>query len=98
MLSPILLKNGCSPTVTTTYRSPAGPPRRPASPLAGTQILEPVTTPASNTTSTVVLAEIRPSPSQIRHKETKRPEPPQSAHVTANCRCPFARIALPPPP
>src|SRR5918994_1753220 len=45
-LSPLRLKIGDSLTWQTTYRSPAGPPRRPASPLPGRRIFDPSLTPA----------------------------------------------------
>src|SRR5436305_4390973 len=97
MLSPIRLKNGCSPTLTKTYKSPDGPPKRPASPLPGTRMRAPVSKPGGNSTFRVSVPRTRPSPPQSLHGVIERPEPPQSPHVTANCRCPLMRVVLPVP-
>src|SRR5436309_597142 len=98
MLSPFLSKNACGPTLTTTSRSPGAPPKRPASPIAGIRIRVPVVAPAGTSTSSLSIPEARPSPRQLGHEVTTRPEPPQSPQVTANCRWPFTRVVLPDPP
>src|SRR5579883_3132536 len=97
MLSPMRLKNGCSVTFTTTYKSPGGPPNGPASPFPGMRIRDPVLTPAGNSTSTVSVAATRPSPPHSLQELINRPDPPHSAQVTVNCRWPFDRVVLPVP-
>src|SRR5262245_27092281 len=97
MLSPMRLKNGCSPTLTTTYRSPAGPPNRPLLPFPERRMREPVATPGGRSTSRVSERDARPSPRQLLQGLMDRPVPPQSPHVTANCKCPFVRIVFPIP-
>src|SRR5215467_8327055 len=97
MLSPMRLKKGCSATFTTTYRSPAGPPKRPASPLPGTRIRDPVLTPAGNVTSKLSVPAWRPPPPQTPQGLMNLPDPLQSAQVTANWRCPFERVVFPVP-
>src|SRR5262252_1676291 len=97
MLSPILLKKGCAAAFTTMYKSPAGPPKRPASPLPGNRIREPLFTPAGSATSMLSVTGIQPSPLQWPQRVIDLPEPPQSIQVTANCRCPFDRVVLPTP-
>src|SRR6185369_9307112 len=98
MLSPSRLKKGCSATYTTMYKSPDGPPKRPTSPFPGMRTREPAPTPGGKSTSTVCVREKRPSPPHSPHRMIERPVPPQSAHVTENCRCPFARVVFAVPP
>src|SRR5215813_11529614 len=97
MLSPILLKKRCVAAFTTMYKSPAGPPKRPASPLPGTRIREPVFTPGGRATSRLSVPGTHPSPLQWMQNVIVLPEPPQPMQVTANCRCPFDRVVLPTP-
>src|SRR5262249_52030 len=89
---------GCSPTLTTTYRSPAGPPNRPLLPFPERRMREPVATPGGRSTSKVSERDPRPSPPQLLQGLMDRPVPPQSPHVTVNCKCPFVRIVFPRPP
>src|SRR5262245_50753267 len=97
MLSPSLLKNGCSATLITTYKSPAGPPNRPASPLPGKRTRDPVESPDGRSIPSISVRETRPSPLHPRQGVIERPVPPQSEQVTENCRCPLFRVVLPAP-
>src|SRR5437762_612958 len=98
MLSPFLSKNGCVPALTTTYKSPAWPPKRPALPFPGIRMRVPLMAPAGIATSRLLVTGIRPSPRQSLHGVIARPEPPQSLHVTVNWRWPRIRVVLPVPP
>ena len=80
-LSPLRLKIGDSLTCVTTYRSPAGPPRTPASPLPGRRIFEPSLTPAGMFTRYFLSSRSRPAPEQVGHGSSITvPEPPQREH------------------
>ena len=50
-----------------TYRSPAGPPRRPPAPRPGRRRVEPSSTPAGTSTTKVRSSRRRPSPRQSGH-------------------------------
>src|SRR5918992_2445623 len=80
-LSPFGLNTGDSLTWQTTYRSPDGPPRRPASPFPGSRILEPSFTPAGMFTRYFLSSRSRPWPAQVGHGSSITvPEPPQREH------------------
>src|SRR5919197_6203086 len=80
-LSPLRRKTGESPTLVTTYRSPGGPPRRPASPLPGRRIFEPSLTPAGMFTRYFLSSRRRPWPPHVGHGSSITvPEPPQREH------------------
>ena len=80
-LSPLRRNTGDSLTWQTTYRSPAGPPRMPASPLPGRRIFEPSLTPAGMLTRYFLSSRSRPWPLQVGHGSSITvPEPPQREH------------------
>src|SRR4051794_1523953 len=80
-LSPLRTNTGESVTWVTTYRSPAGPPRKPASPLPASLIREPSLTPAGMFTRYFLSSRRRPWPPQVGHGSSITvPEPPQRAH------------------
>src|ERR687898_241522 len=80
-LSPLRLKIGDSLTRQTTYRSPAGPPRMPASPLPGRRIREPSLTPAGMLTRYFLSSRSLPCPPHVGHGSSITvPEPPQREH------------------
>src|SRR5690606_4169762 len=66
-LSPLRPNTGCLPTCTTTYRSPAGPPRSPGAPLPRSRIRCPSLTPAGMRTCIVREDLARPLPLQTSH-------------------------------
>ena len=79
--SPLRRKTGDSLTLQTTYRSPAGPPRTPASPLPGRRIFEPSLTPAGMLTRYFLSSRSRPAPAHVGHGSSITvPEPPQREH------------------
>src|SRR5918998_1689464 len=79
--SPLRWKTGDSETCVITNRSPAGPPRRPASPLPGSRMREPSLTPAGMFTRYFLSSRRRPSPAQVGHGcSITVPEPPQREH------------------
>src|SRR5688572_26679422 len=80
-LSPLRWNTGDSDTCVITNRSPAGPPRKPASPLPGSRIREPSLTPAGMLTRYFLSSRSRPWPAQVGHGSSITvPEPPQRAH------------------
>ena len=80
-LSPLRRKTGESLTFVITNRSPAGPPRRPASPLPASRIREPSFTPAGMFTRYFLSSRMRPSPWHVWHGfSITVPEPPQRSH------------------
>src|SRR3954462_10553109 len=80
-LSPLRRNTGESLTCVTTYRSPGGPPRSPASPLPGRRIREPSLTPAGMFTRYFFISRRRPWPWQVGHGSSITvPEPPQREH------------------
>ena len=97
-LSPLRLNTGDSVTWVITYRSPAGPPRRPASPLPASRIREPSLTPAGMLTRYLLSSRSRPSPAQVGHGSSITvPEPPQREHgrVIENTPWPWASTPRP---
>src|SRR5918997_5054157 len=80
-LSPLRRKTGDSSTRLTTKRSPAGPPRNPASPLPGGRIREPSLTPAGMLTLYFLSSRVRPWPWHVwQGCSITVPEPPQRPH------------------
>src|SRR5919197_2358869 len=80
-LSPLRRNTGDSLTCVITYRSPGGPPRRPASPLRAGRIREPSLTPAGMFTRYFLSSRSRPWPWQVGHGSSITvPEPPQREH------------------
>src|SRR5918999_2036241 len=80
-LSPLRRNTGDSVTWQTTYRSPGGPPRSPASPLPGSRIREPSFTPAGMFTRYFLSSRSRPWPAHVGHGSSITvPEPPQREH------------------
>src|SRR4051812_32621254 len=80
-LSPLRAKIGESATWQITNRSPAGPPRSPASPLPGRRIREPSLTPGGMLTRYFLTSRSRPSPPHVGHGPSITvPEPPQRPH------------------
>src|ERR671923_443471 len=80
-LSPLRRNTGDSLTCVMTYRSPAGPPRSPASPFPGRRIREPSLTPAGMLTRYFLSSRSRPTPPQVGHGSSITvPEPPQREH------------------
>src|SRR3954453_6189952 len=80
-LSPLRAKIGESATWQITNRSPAGPPRSPASPLPGRRIREPSLTPGGMLTRYFLTSRSRPSPPHVGHGSsiTVPEAPPQPA-------------------
>jgi hypothetical protein len=79
--SPLRWNTGDSSTCVITNRSPAWPPRSPASPLPASRIREPSLTPAGMLTRYFLSSRIRPSPWQVWHGfSITVPEPPQRSH------------------
>src|ERR1041385_7199876 len=97
MLSPLRVKYLCWPTFVMMYKSPAGAPSRPPSPLPEIFTREPVSTPAGMRTFTVSDFAKVPLPLQSEHGERRRPVPPQSAHSCAKRSRPPARCTCPVP-
>src|SRR5437016_12882226 len=58
----------------------------------------PVIAPGGTSTTILSVEGALPSPRQSRHALIARPDPPQSPHVTANCRWPLTRVVFPEPP
>src|SRR5919108_4063221 len=80
-LSPRRWNTGDSVTWQTTYRSPGGPPRSPASPLPASRIREPSLTPAGMFTRYFFSSRSRPWPPHVGHGSSITvPEPPQREH------------------
>src|SRR5918994_7269855 len=80
-LSPLRWNTGDSVTCVITNRSPAGPPRRPASPLPGSRIREPSLTPAGMLTRYFLSSRSRPWPAQVgQGSSITVPDPPQREH------------------
>src|SRR5918998_6223154 len=80
-LSPLRRNTGDSVTWQTTYRSPDGPPRSPASPLPGSRIREPSFTPAGMFTRYFLSSRSRPWPAHVGHGSSITvPEPLQRLH------------------
>src|ERR687898_881739 len=91
-LSPLRRKTCDSLTRQTTYRSPGGPPRMPASPLPGRRIREPSLTPAGMLTRYFLSSRSRPWPPHVGHGSSITvPEPPQREHgrVIEKTPCPW---------
>ncbi len=60
----------------STMRSPAGPPRGPASPSPRSGMKFPLVTPGGTFTEMVSLSDIRPSPAHVlQRSRTMRPSP-----------------------
>src|ERR1041385_2688389 len=97
MLSPLRVKYLCCPTFVMMYKSPAGAPKRPPSPLPGIFTREPVSTPAGIRTFTVSVLGTVPFPLQSEQGARRRPVPPQSGHSCANRSRPPERCTCPVP-
>src|SRR5215510_13595246 len=66
----------------STYRSPDGPPLRPASPSRAKRIRSPLSTPAGTLTDSVLFLRTRPRPPHSRHGlSIVAPAPPQLGQV-----------------
>src|SRR5450759_2405020 len=75
-------KYGCFLMWVITYRSPAGPPDVPCSPLPLNRILPPSVTPAGICTVRGFTRTTRPLPLHVLHGSSiTLPEPPQRLHV-----------------
>ena len=73
-LSPLRSNTGCGAMVTSTRRSPLGPPRSPEPPLPLSRIRAPLRTPAGIRACTVRELRPRPEPWQLGHgSSTNRP-------------------------
>src|SRR5690606_1185580 len=80
-LSPLRPNTGWVPTCTTTYRSPAGPPRSPGAPLPRSRMRCPSLTPAGMRTCMVREDLARPLPLQTSQAcSAISPRPLQSGH------------------
>src|SRR5690242_11367393 len=79
--SPLRSKIGDGATWVTTYRSPAGPPLRPGSPLPASRTREPSLTPAGMLTRYFLTVRWAPEPWQVGHGSSITvPEPLQREH------------------
>ena len=79
----------CFFIVTSTYRSPEGPPLIPASPSPESLILSALSTPAGIFIAMVLLVLFLPEPEQILHGSfIVSPEPLHSGHVCCNVKKP----------
>src|SRR5690606_6477485 len=92
-------KISCALTCNTTYKSPGGPPRTPASPFPEERNRDPVSTPAGIFNLIFEVRSRRPLPWQILHgRSTIFPRPSQRGHVWAMLKIPREFTTCPRPP
>src|SRR5436190_17004694 len=91
-------KAGDAPTGVTTYRSPGGPPLRPASPLPARRTREPSLTPAGMFTRYFLIVRCAPLPLQVGHGSSITvPAPLHSEHGCEIENRPSPRDSIPRP-
>jgi hypothetical protein len=96
--APSRTKNGCSFTVSTTYRSPPPPPAGPASPSPRSLRRVPPSTPGGIFTLSARLSRTWPVPAQLPHGSlTTWPVPPQRPHVRRIAKNPCCIVIWPCP-
>src|SRR5215471_2983487 len=89
----------CGLTCSTTYKSPDGPPRNPASPFPAERSREPVSTPAGMRSLIFEATSLRPFPwHALQGFSMTRPAPWQCGHVCAMLKIPRELMICPRPP
>src|SRR4051812_762610 len=97
-LSPLRRKIGESVTWVITYRSPAGPPLRPASPLPASRTRLPSLTPAGMLTRYFLTVRWAPVPAHVAHGSSMTaPEPPHFEHGVEIENSPWPWDSIPRP-